>query len=537
MSNANKFNRRWFMIDIARQQTFSREEFIDILDTLKRLDYNGIGMYFECAFEFKNYPGVVRENVMTYEDAKWFVEECKKRDIYAFPMTNVAGHMNHFYGLERNRELFSNGVPFQLDFQHEKAKEFVMGYVKEYIDAFGADMINIGGDEVSLDGEEQTVAYAKFIGEICSELLKLGVRPSIWGDMFVKTPELCEFLDKDTIIFDWCYHGHHPDTLQIFIDKGFKDIVACNCDNGWIGLINQQSGGKLYREDMPVALDEVEPFLEDSKNLGLMNGMVTDWENYIGRNLWGQWAPIARCALFMNGEVEARACKDDQIDNALFGRITGYAEATRVLQDGLQPADIPAISPPHNILFSLRTGIHEPNFFEKVMNQLIKEKPTYFDNYDVTIEKAEAILDKWVPETYVEQRCLSALYKIISMARVVSCMVKIAKGYHSLYVKAAALQFETTNVAKQYLNRFENLIRHTQTEIRSYRDMHTTAVEKTGYSKNDYVKLNIMYDRVGLMADYVHQFSEVMDRIPLPRIEALLAQSMVDKFHDWGLKL
>ena len=123
------------------------------------------------------------------------------------------------------------------------------------------------------------------------------------------------------------------------------------------------------------------------------------------------------------------------------------------------------------------------------------------------------------------------------MARVVSCMVKIAKGYHSLYVKAAALQFESTNVAKQYLNRFENLIRHTQTEIRSYRDMHTTAVEKSGYTKNDYVKLNIMYDRVGLMADYVHRFGEVMDRIPLPRIEALLAQSMVDKFHDWGLKL
>ena len=535
MSNVDRFNRRWFMLDIARNQTFSREEITVILDSLKNLGFNGIGMYLECAFEFKNYPGVVREKVMTYDDAKWFVNECRNRDLYTFPMTNVAGHMNHFYGFEKNREFFLDDVAFQLDFENEKAKDFVMGYVKEYIDAFGADMINIGGDEVNLKDDEQKVAYAKYIGEICDEVSKLGVTPAIWGDMFFANPELCRYINKDTVVFDWWYYGHRPESLQLFLDNGFKNIIACNCDNGWIGLINQQrkSGSREYWDCQQ---DEVEAFLEDAKKLNIMDGMITDWENFFGRSLWGQWVPIARSALFMNGKVQARQCSDEQIDKALFGRITGYAEATRIMQEGLQPQSIPRLTPPVDILFRLRTSLYEPKFFEIVINQLIKEKPVYFDNYDEVIKTAEAVLDKWTPQSKMEEKCLSAMYKIASMARVVSSMVKLAKGYDTLYVKAAKLQFECPNIARQYLNRFENLIRHTYTEMKNYTDVHAVAAEDTGCSKGDYVRLCEMLIRIEKMADCVHRLGESTNRIPLPRIESLLAHCMLDTFNGWSIK-
>ena len=77
MKQSKKFDRRWFMLDLARDKAFSKEEFSVLLDTLKKLGYNGIGIYLEGAFEFKNLGGVTRENVMTYDDAKWLVEECK----------------------------------------------------------------------------------------------------------------------------------------------------------------------------------------------------------------------------------------------------------------------------------------------------------------------------------------------------------------------------------------------------------------------------------------------------------------------------
>ena len=62
--NITKFDRRWFMIDMARHYTFSRKEYTIMLDMLQNLGYNGIGMYFEGAFEFKSIPGVSREKLL-----------------------------------------------------------------------------------------------------------------------------------------------------------------------------------------------------------------------------------------------------------------------------------------------------------------------------------------------------------------------------------------------------------------------------------------------------------------------------------------
>ena len=103
MSERKVFDRRWFMCDLARRRVFVRDEFILWLDALARLGYNGLGIYLEGAFDFDSIPGVIREGVLTPEDAKWIVEEGKKRGIFVFPMTNVVGHMEHFFGQERHR--------------------------------------------------------------------------------------------------------------------------------------------------------------------------------------------------------------------------------------------------------------------------------------------------------------------------------------------------------------------------------------------------------------------------------------------------
>ena len=121
------------------------------------------------------------------------------------------------------------------------------------------------------------------------------------------------------------------------------------------------------------------------------------------------------------------------------------------------------------------------------------------------------------------------------MSRAVNGIIKIAKGYDKYYAKAAKMQFVNKNIASQYLNRFEGVVRHCCEEFRTYRNIHATATEYTGYSQNDVVKLNEMIERITKMAEYLRQFGQVIDRIPLPRIEAIIDQSMVDKFHDWGL--
>lgn len=141
------------MMDLARQRTFVREEFILWLDAFKRLGYNGLGLYPEGAFDFESIPGVIREGVMTPEDARWAVEEGQKRGICIFPMTNVVGHMNHFFDQERNRPLMSSLRCDQMDFQSPEAEAFAMNIVHEYARHFNTDLIHIGGDETALPPE------------------------------------------------------------------------------------------------------------------------------------------------------------------------------------------------------------------------------------------------------------------------------------------------------------------------------------------------------------------------------------------------
>ncbi len=69
------FERRWFMCDYARQRSFVREAFSLFLDGLARLGYNGVGLYLEGAFAFASIPGVIREGVMTKDDAIRAIEK------------------------------------------------------------------------------------------------------------------------------------------------------------------------------------------------------------------------------------------------------------------------------------------------------------------------------------------------------------------------------------------------------------------------------------------------------------------------------
>ena len=132
MADNRPFDRRWFMCDYARQRTFIRDEFVLWLDALQRLGYNGLGIYLEGAFDFKSIPGVIREGVMTYDDAKWAVEEGNKRGIFVFPMTNVVGHMEHYFRQERYRDLLMKDTNYmQMNFFDDRAEDFVMNIVHE----------------------------------------------------------------------------------------------------------------------------------------------------------------------------------------------------------------------------------------------------------------------------------------------------------------------------------------------------------------------------------------------------------------------
>ncbi len=501
---------------MARQRVFDKREFLNILELLKRMDYNGIGLYLEGAMEFKSIDGVIHEGVITYDDAKWIVDECNKRDLFVFPMTNVVGHMEHFFAQERYRHLKYDDMS-QMDFYNPEAEAFVMNIVDEFAQAFGTGLVHIGGDETKLP-KESMMDYAKFLSRICDNLLAKGIQPAIWDDMIWMDKELCEPFSRDVFLFDWNYYGHRPESITFFRELGFKDLIVGPCDNSWETFITYQriSGHLLAHTDIPVQPDEIEAFLEDEAQTDApekLGAIITNWENNSGRNLWCQWSAFARAGLFMTGKLKARERNDELIEKTLFGRVTPYTSIVYMLHDVIAKHNLDHNWSPRlkNCIFgvsSLRTALLE------AMN-----KPAFVDDMDETLKEIQRKLYGWTPLDDIENYCLVSMLSLHDMLRAGLELVKAFAARDELYSKAAELQFKNTELAGQYLGKFISGVRRAIEEVINARESYAWNLELVNVDKCDVARIDLVIDLLCEIADTIENAFDSFEKIPLPLLE------------------
>ncbi len=521
MSERKIFDRRWFMYDLARLHDFNREEFILWLDAFERLGYNGLGLYLEGAFAFESIPGIIRESVMTPADAEWAVAEGKKRGIYIFPMTNVVGHMEHFFDQERNRGLKSSDPgarDMQMDFMLPEAEAFAMNIVREFARHFKTDFVHIGGDETHLTPETK-MDYARFLAKISDNMLAEGLKPGIWNDMIWMDPPLCEPFSREVYIFDWNYFGHRPESVVFFKDLGFKNILVSPCDNSWEGFINRQrlDGHLKSRTDWPVKPDEIEAFLDDAAKQQVCDAFITHWENLFGRNIWAQWSAFARAALYMNGQLEAGAECDEAIEMLLFGRITPYTEITHIIQNDIQQSSIS-----HKWFIAMRESLFLANGLNTLITRTANEAPDFLENIDRVLPVIEEKLAGWTPENTFEEYCLTAMNSIAAMIRAANSIAKAGRAYSVCYKRAAELQFISKIAASQLVNRLAGLYRTAAAEATAARRIFADCMQGTGHTSAD---LDLMETNISLLnriAELLEGYTSKIDRIPLPRFEKII---------------
>ena len=511
------FERRWLMCDLARQRTFVREEMTLWLDALARLGYNGLGIYLEGAFAFRHAKGVVRQGAMTAEDAKWVVAEGKKRGIFVFPMTNVVGHMEHFFWQERYRALRMEGTENQLNFLDPAAKDFAMAILHDYADAFGTELVHVGGDETTLT-EENKMAYAAFLADICKTLLDEGIQPAIWDDMLWMDLPMVALFDRRVMIFDWNYYGHRPESPRYFKSEGFDKVVVCPCDNGWEGVICYQrtSGYLKARRDIPVTPEEVEAFFDDARNEGVYNGMLTNWENAFGRDIWAAWTAIARGGLFMNGQLSSGEAADERVEAALFGRTTPYSALTHLFQDEIQRTDLD-----FDWFMKLRSALFELHHLAPLLRKSMSALPSFPEEYDAVLEKAEALLASWEPESPFEARCRLGMVGVTALVRAGNALIKAGRGY-ALYKEAAEKQFTEQKEAKRLLGEVIALFAAAEAEVAAFSTTFGEVIAGTGHTEAD---LDRLADTRFLLALAVKELSTVLsliEEVPLPLFERVI---------------
>ena len=247
-----------------------------------------------------------------------------------------------------------------------------------------------------------------------------------------------------------------------------------------------------------------------------MGGLLTNWNNETGRNMWAQWVPIARSGLFMNGKFEAGARDDEKIENALFGRVTPYTRVTYLFQNEIQRKDIP-----FTWFQNMRGGLFSPERLLDLLTLAWKQQPSFPEEFDKTLDAIDEDLLTWTPETAFEERCRCGMVGNAAMVRAANEIIKAGRAYR-LYARAAELQFKANDSATQLVDKTAGAFRRAAAEVSAFAAVYSEALNGTGHTKFDLERLKNTSFYLEDVADRLDAYSQTIARIPLPRFERIL---------------
>jgi len=213
-------------------------------------------------FEFKSHPKLRRgSNPITREGARKFAAACRKLGIRLIPEFQSLGHQSWkgetfplltvYPSFDSTPEAFpgNQGVYCrEWDPLNPNVTGIVFQLMDEIIDAFHADALHVGMDEVfllgsdlspSTRGKDPATLFAKAVNDIYRHVVRQRhVEMLMWGDRLIDgkkdalgeweasengTASAIDMIPKDIIVCPWHYEPRdaYP-SIPMFLDKGFR---------------------------------------------------------------------------------------------------------------------------------------------------------------------------------------------------------------------------------------------------------------------------------------------------------------------------
>jgi hypothetical protein len=242
-----------------------------ISEVLAPMGINALIVEVNYGFQFVSEPTLDRRG-LTKAQARELTDLCRKHGIRLIPLMNCLGHQS--WGpkpgpLLRKYPEFDEtpGIP-QDDKKiycrewcplHPDVNKVAFGLLDELIDAFDADALHVGMDEVFLIGDKNCPRckgkdvgelFAKSVNDLHGHLVgKRGVEMLMWGDRLLDSKTMkygdwessktgsqraIDLVPKDIIICDWHYElpGEYRGqskpypSVQFFQEKGFRVLPS-----------------------------------------------------------------------------------------------------------------------------------------------------------------------------------------------------------------------------------------------------------------------------------------------------------------------
>jgi hypothetical protein len=267
VSAASKPAKKWRAIHVIGYATDAALDKLGTnLEPLAKQGINVLVLEVDYDFAFASHPELRRgTNPITREGARRFAALCKKLGIRLIPEFQSVGHQSwkgETFGLltvyprfDLTPGAFPNNEGIycrEWDPLNPDVLKIVFPLMDEIIDAFQADALHVGMDEIFLLGSEQSPStkgqepaklFAKAVNDIHDHLVKKKrIEMLMWGDRLIDGKKLdhgeweasmngtagaIDHIPKDIIICPWHYERRtdYP-SIPMFIEKGFRVLPA-----------------------------------------------------------------------------------------------------------------------------------------------------------------------------------------------------------------------------------------------------------------------------------------------------------------------
>jgi hypothetical protein len=239
---------------------------ISNLPALAGMGINTIILQVDYGFAFESYPELQsRQNPITKTGAQLLFETCNEFGIRLIPLFQCLSHqsakaktcplLEEFPEFDITPGAFPGNEGLfcrEWDPLHPNVNQVVFSLIDELIDAFQAQFIHVGLDEVFLIGSENStgtsglnpaVVFAQAVNDMHQHIVgERKIQMLMWGDRLLNAREMtygkwesaytqtCDavnMIPKDIIICDWHYSQRESyPSVPFFINKGFRVLPS-----------------------------------------------------------------------------------------------------------------------------------------------------------------------------------------------------------------------------------------------------------------------------------------------------------------------